>query len=112
MNVTAKQFFSKGFSFCCFIPLAALTVLQIASGNYWSAAWQAVTLAILCVNNYLICSNRNLRDKYVQMLDDFYEEVEINIALIEYIRALLPPEAKATEKSNNNPTQKGKSFTK
>lgn len=104
MNVTAKQFFSKGFVWCCLIPMLVFTLLHIYVGDWKNAAWQAVTLAILCANNYLLCSKANPEDALL-------EELQINIALIEYIRALLPPEA-TTEKSNNNPTQKGESFTK
>lgn len=78
-TVTSKQFWSKGFIICCFVPLAALVVLQAYIGDYWSAVWQAVVLAILCVNNYLMCSNETLAR-------ELHDQLLINIELIEFIK--------------------------
>lgn len=76
MIVSAKQFWSKGFLFCCFIPLAVLTALHIASGNYWGAAWQTATLILLCANNYLLCANQILKN-------ELFEQLQLNIDLLE-----------------------------
>ena len=78
-TVSASQFWSKGFTFCCFIPLAVLTALQIAADNYCGAGWQAVMLAILCVNNYLLCSNYTLKK-------ELWEQLQVNLALIEHVK--------------------------
>lgn len=78
-TVSAKQFWSNGFSFCCFIPLAVLIVLQLAANNYWDALWQTIVLLLLCVNNYLLCSNYTLKK-------DLLEQLQLNLALIEYIK--------------------------
>lgn len=84
-TVSASQFWSKGFTLCCFIPLAVLTALQIAADNYWGAAWQAVTLAILCVNNYLLCSNYTLKKELL-------EQLQVNLALIQSFKDILKKE--------------------
>ena len=76
-TVTFQQFWSKGFTFVCFIPLTILAVLQIMAENWMAATWQVVTLAILCVNNYLLCSNYTLKK-------ELYEQLQINLALIQY----------------------------
>ena len=78
-TVSSKQFWSKGFTFVCFIPLTILAVLQIMAENWMAATWQVVTLAILCVNNYLLCSNYTLKK-------DLFEQLQINIALIQHIK--------------------------
>ena len=85
-TVSAKQFWSKGFSFCCFIPLVVLTILQLTSGNTAEAIWQTVMLVLLCVNNYLLCSNYTLKK-------DLLEQLQVNLALIEYTREQLKKES-------------------
>ena len=84
-TVRAKHFWSKGFIFCCFIPLAVLTVLQVSEDNYWGAAWQFITLLLLCVNNYLLCSNNNLK---LELL----EQLQVNLALIQHLKEMLNEE--------------------
>ena len=78
-TVSSKQFWSKSFLCVCFIPLTILAVLQIMAENWMAATWQVVTLAILCVNNYLLCSNYTLKK-------ELFEQLQINLALIEYTK--------------------------
>jgi hypothetical protein len=78
-TVTFQQFWSKSFLCVCFIPLTILAVLQIMAENWMAATWQVVTLAILCVNNYLLCSNYTLKK-------ELFEQLQINIALIQHIK--------------------------
>lgn len=92
-TVSASQFWSKGFTFCCFIPLAVLTALHVAVESYLNAAWQAVTLAILCVNNYLLCSNYTLRR-------ELFEQLQINIALIEYLKKFIKDDEENNVREN------------
>lgn len=84
--VTSNQFWSKGFLFCCFAPLTILTVLQMLAENWIAAVWQAVILAILCVNNYLLCSNCTLKEELL-------EQLQVNLALIEHIKENLNEES-------------------
>jgi hypothetical protein len=85
--LTTKQFWNNGFIFCCFAPLALLTILQFAADNYLGATWQAITLLLLCVNNYLLCSNNNLKKELL-------EQLQVNLALIQHLKEILNEESK------------------
>lgn len=85
-TVSAKQFWNKGFICCCFVPLAILIVLQLGASNYWDAMWQTVILLLLCVNNHLLCENYKLKK-------ELFEQLQVNLALIEYTREQLKKES-------------------
>lgn len=85
--LTTKHFWNNGFIFCCFTPLTLLTILQIAADNYLGAMWQAITLLLLCVNNYLLCSNNNLKKELL-------EQLQVNLALIQHLKEMLNEESK------------------
>ncbi|MBO5681108.1 MAG: hypothetical protein J6T08_05275, partial [Lentisphaeria bacterium] len=59
-TVKPRNFWSKGFVFLCFVPMLVFTILHAVSGSWINATWQAVTLLILCANNYLLCLNDTL----------------------------------------------------
>ena len=97
MHIPAKKFFSIGFTCCCFVPLGLFTVLYIANGDWLTAAWQAIMLIAACVIRYQHCCISALTERYIAALEDLREEAEVHIALIEYIKELLPNEDTETK---------------
>ena len=99
MQKWLKDFFNFGFVVLVVIPCTILAVLYAKSGDWRAFAWQLFMLLILGGVNHLTIELQNLRKKYIEVLDDLYEEIQVNLALIEYVKELTP--------NNNNKTKNG-----
>lgn len=89
------SFWSKEFVWCCFVPMVVFLVLHIYAGDWKNAAWQFVMLLIMCVNNLLLCSNSRLKK-------ELFEQLQVNISLIEHIKETLKKEEKQENGNGKN----------
>ena len=82
------------------IPCSIFAVLYAKAGDWRAFAWQLFMLLILGGVNHLTIELQNLRKKYIEVLDDLYEEIQVNLALIEYVKELTPQEDKEKTKGD------------
>lgn len=92
MMPTLKQFFNIGFTLCCAVPMGLFVVLYAISGDYRAMVWQTFCLLACCIINAQCCMIKNMRESHLETLEELREELQINIALIKYMRKLLPAE--------------------
>jgi hypothetical protein len=90
MYVSPKQFFNRGFTCGCVLPLGLFVTLYITDGDWLTATWQTVMLLAACVIRYQHCCISTLKERYVAALEDLRDEAGVNLALIEYIKDNLP----------------------
>jgi hypothetical protein len=98
MYVSPKQFFNRGFTFGCFIPLGVIAFLYALSGDWRALAWQVIILLAGCIINYQVCFIDKLKKQYIAVLDELQEQLEVNIALIGYIKEEIKKEEEDAKK--------------
>lgn len=98
MYVSPKQFFNAGFTFGCFVPLGVIAFLYALSGDWRAFAWQVIVLIAACIINYQTRFINNLKKQHIAVIDELQEQLEVNIALIGYIKEEIKKEEEDAKK--------------